>query len=408
MTPTINLDDPGLYERDGIPHGQLAWLRAHAPVYWHPAGMGDGWPGFWAVTRHADIEFVSRHSEIYSSERRLAVFYELSDADVERQRHMMLHMDPPGHTRLRSFVNRGFTPRMVRRLEKHIGAVCDELLDSVMPRDEADFVRDIAAPLPLYVICELIGAPLVDRDRLFGLTSAMRAPAGADEQVVRTAKEATAEVHRYIHELADRRRVDPRDDLLSLLLRPGDHGDVMTVDEVEMFFLLLIVAGSETTRDAASGGMVAFFEHPDQWRRLLADRALAATAAEEIVRWTSPVNLFRRTATRDTELRGQRIAEGDKVVVFYSSANRDEEIFADPFGFDIGRDPNPHLGFGGGGPHFCLGRHLAVLELTVLLDAIAKRIPGIRPAGRLTRVSSIFANGIRNLPVRLAHSSGGR
>jgi cholest-4-en-3-one 26-monooxygenase len=406
--PPITLDDPGVYERRGIPHDQLAWLRVHAPVYWHPPGFGDGWPGFWAITKHADIEYISRHPETFSSERRLAVFYELANEDIVSQRHMLLHMDPPRHTRLRGLVNRGFTPRLIGRLEKHIREVCNDLLDGVTPRGEADFVRDIAAPLPLYVICELLGAPVGDRHDLFRLASVSR---GADDPVAQPQgdpRAAGVEMYRYIHELVARRRAEPQDDILTQLLSNDGNGAALTADEIDMFVVLLIIAGSETTRNAASGGMLAFFEHPDQWQRLLGDRTLAATAAEEIVRWTSPVNQFRRTATCDTEIRGQRIAEGDKVVVFYSSANRDEEVFTDPFRFDIGRDPNPHLGYGGGGPHFCLGRHLAALELRVLLDTLRGRIPGIQAAGEATRLPSMFTPGIRQLPVRFPPSPARR
>jgi cholest-4-en-3-one 26-monooxygenase len=403
-TPVIILDDPGDYERAGIPHEQFAWLRANAPVYWHEPNFGDGWPGFWAVTRHADVQYVSRHPELFSSQRRLAVFYELPDEHIERQRHMMLHMDPPRHSRLRALVNRGFTARVIERLATHVREVCDSLLDEVVARGDADFVRDIAAPLPLYVTCELIGAPLADREYLFQLTCAMR---GADDPVLTrsyTAQEATTMAYEYITDLAAQRKAEPRDDILTMVLRADERGDALSADELNMFFLLLVVAGSETTRNAAAGGMRAFFEYPEQWRRLLADRALTGTAAEEIVRWTSPVNMFRRTATQDTELAGRRIAEGDKVVVYYSSANRDEDVFTDPSTFDIGRDPNPHLGFGGGGPHFCLGRQLAALELRVLLDTIADRMPDIRPAGEAHRLPSIFANGLTRLPVRFTPS----
>lgn len=401
MTAAISLDDPAVYQRAGIPHEQLAWLRRNAPVYWHPAGFGDGWPGFWAVTRHADIEYVSRHPELFSSERRLAVFYELPEDAIAAQRHMMIHMDPPRHTQQRACVSQGFAPRPIARLERHIREVCDGLLDEVAARGEAEFVADIAAPLPLYVICELLGAPLADRQHLFELTIQGRAADhDGDSPAAAAARAAGAEILRYIHDLADQRRAGPRDDILSLLVRPNGRGDMMTPDELDMFFVLLIVAGSQTTRDSAAGGMLAFLQHPEQWQRLLADPALAATAAEEVVRWTSPVNLFRRTATRDTELHGQRIAEGDKVVVFYSSGNRDEEVFADPYRFDIGRSPNPHLGFGGGGPHFCLGRHLAALELRVLFGALAERMPDIGAAGPAPWLPSLFANGISRLPVR--------
>ena len=192
---------------------------------------------------------------------------------------------------------------------------------------------------------------------------------------------------------------------MTRLLRPDGTGQVLTSQEFVLFFLLLIVAGNETTRNAASGGMLAFFEHPGQWQRLLADPGLIPTAAEEIVRWVTPVNLFRRTVLRDTEVSGQRLAEGDKVVLFYASANRDEDVFADPFTFDVGREPNPHVGYGGGGPHFCLGRHLAALELRVLLEALTERMPGIAPRGEVSRLRSSLINGLKHMPVRFAPSA---
>ncbi len=405
MDPEINLVDADTYRRGGAPHDQFTWLRRHAPVYWHPDGGAPGWPGFWAVTRHADIGHISRHPEIFSSHRRLVLFGEAPDAEIDMQRLMMLNMDPPQHTRQRSFVNRGFTPRMIGRLEKHVVQICDTLIDEVVPRGEADFVTEIAAPLPLHVICELVGAPPEDRGWIFELSNKM---VGFDDPEFRSAPEeglqAAAEIYTYAGRLAQRRREQPADDIVTRLLQPDDAGEVLTTDEFNLFFLLLTVAGSETTRNAASGGMLAFFEHPAQWQRLLSDPGLIPTAAEEIVRWVSPVNLFRRTAICDTELGGQPIAEGDKVVVFYASANRDEDVFADPQDFDIARDPNPHVGFGGGGPHFCLGRHLAALELRVLLQTLAERMPDIGPDGEVSRLRSNFLNGIKHMPVRFTPS----
>ncbi|MBB2746779.1 UNVERIFIED_ORG: cholest-4-en-3-one 26-monooxygenase [Microbispora rosea subsp. rosea] len=396
----INLVDKDRYAHSGVPHDQLRWLRDNAPVYRHE-GHGD-WPGFWAVTKHADVVHVSRHSDLFSSARKLALFDEMPEEQREFQRLMMLNQDPPDHTRRRSLVNRGFTPRQIGRLEEHIRDICHALVDEVQSKPEVDFVRDIAAPLPLYVICELLGAPVEDRDKIFEWSNRM---IGSDDPDYSTSPDegqaAAFEVYSYAHMLAAARRQDPRDDIVTKLLQPDEDGQTLTEDEFDLFVLLLIVAGNETTRNAASGGMLTLFEHPDQWKRLVDDPSLARTAADEIVRWVSPVNLFRRTATADTEIRGQKIAEGDKVVVFYASANRDEEIFERPDEFDIGRDPNPQIGFGGGGAHFCLGNHLAKLELRVLFEVLAQRLPGIRQTGEATRLRSNFINGIKTLPVTL-------
>jgi cholest-4-en-3-one 26-monooxygenase len=396
----INLIDPDGYQHDGPPYAQFAWLRAHDPVFWHAHGGEPGWPGFWALTRHEDVAHVSRHPELYSSAVRLALFGEVPEAQIELQRLMMLNMDPPQHTRQRAFVNRGFTPRMIGQLEKHIAEICHALLDDIAGRGQADFVTDIAAPLPLWVICELVGAPVEDRGRIFELSNLLIGATDPEFQVEPGAqRNAAAEVYAYGAQLAERRREHPADDIVTKLLQPDDNGEALTSDEFDLFFLLLTVAGNETTRNAASGGMLALFEHPDQWRRLVEQPELIPTAAEEIVRWVSPVNMFRRTAVADTEIGGKPIAAGDKVVVFYSSANRDGGVFAAADQFDVGRDPNPHVGFGGGGPHFCLGRHLAALELRVLLQALTERMPGIRLDGEASRLRSNFINGIKHMPV---------
>jgi cholest-4-en-3-one 26-monooxygenase len=394
----VDIIDPDLYAQGGVPHDRFRRLREQAPVYRHA-----GEPDFWAVTRYDDVVHVSRHPEIFSSYERLALYHEPRPEQLELQRMMMLNQDPPEHTRKRSIVNRGFTPRTIARLEEHIREICNGLIDEVAGRGEADFVRDISAPLPLYVICELLGAPPEDRHKIFDWTNRL---IGEDDLEVRGADDqdgliAAGELYAYANELAVRRREEPRDDIVTKLLQPHD-GEELTVEEFDLFVMLLSVAGNETTRNAASGGMLAFFEHPDQWQRLLADRTLVTTAPDEIVRWVSPVNLFKRTATCDTELRGQRIAEGDKVVVFYSSANRDEAAFEHPDVFDIGRDPNPHIGFGGGGPHFCLGSHLARMELRVLFEALVDRMPDIAPAGDVSRLRSNFINGIKEMPVRFS------
>ncbi|MEU8249921.1 cytochrome P450 [Nonomuraea sp. NPDC048916] len=389
----IDLVDQDLYADSGPPHEQLRWLRENDPVHRH-----DGEPPFWAVTRFDDVVHVSRHSELFSSYRRLALFNEMPEEQRALQRLMMLNQDPPEHTRRRSLVNRGFTPRTIGALEQHIRDICDDLLDKCS--GEIDFVTEVAAPLPLYVICELLGAPVTDRDKIFGWSNRM---IGAEDPDYADSPEdgsaAAMEVYAYANQLAAQRRSNPRNDIVTKLIQPDEKGETLDENEFDLFVLLLVVAGNETTRNAASGGMLALFDHPDQWDRLVADPALAATAADEIVRWVSPVNLFRRTATQDLDLGGKRIRENDKVVVFYSSANRDASAFPDPEVFDIGRSPNPHIGFGGGGAHFCLGNHLAKLELRILFEQLARRHPRLRRTGEARRLRSNFINGIKELPV---------
>ncbi|WP_433327183.1 cytochrome P450 [Spirillospora sp. CA-294931] len=403
MPPEIDTDiiDPGIYERGGIPHDRFAWLRDHDPVHWHH-DLNDGVPGFWAVTRHEDVVTVSRNPQLYSSHVRTSMYEEFTDDEVLLYGMMMLFQDPPDHTRNRAKVNRGFTPRMIKQLEGHIRDICHELIDGVAGAGEADFVEDIATHLPAYVICEMLGAPDADRHKITDWSNHI---IGFNDPELGGAKEAArdfaGELMDYAAWLAGERAADPRDDIATKLLRPDETGERLSIEEFQLFVLMLVIAGHETTRNGSAGGMLAFFEHPEQWARLKADRSLLRTAPDEIVRWTSPINLFRRTATADTELGGKAIAAGDKVVVFYGSANRDERVFDDPFTFDIGRDPNPHIGFGGGGPHFCLGTHLARLELAVLFETVLDRMPGIRPAAEPRRLRSNFVNGYKEMRVTL-------
>ncbi|GAA2213255.1 cytochrome P450 [Nonomuraea monospora] len=391
----IDLVDRDIYANAGPPHDQLAWLRTNSPIHWH-----EGEPGFWAVTRYEDVVHVSRHSDLFSSHRKLALFDDLPEDQIALQRLMMLNQDPPEHTRRRSLVNRGFTPRTIGALEQHIRDICDDLLDKLT--GEIDFVTEVAAPLPLYVICELLGAPASDRDKLFNWSNRMIG--SQDPDYAASPEEgsgAAMEVYAYANQLAAQRKANPKNDIVTKLLQPDENGETLGEDEFDLFVLLLVVAGNETTRNAASGGMLALSEHPDQWARLVADPTLAKTAADEIVRWVSPVNLFRRTSTTDQVLGGQEIKENDKVVVFYSSANRDTSVFPNAGTFDITRDPNPHIGFGGGGAHFCLGNHLAKLELRVLFEQLARRHPRLHQTGEARRLRSNFINGIKELPVTI-------
>jgi cholest-4-en-3-one 26-monooxygenase len=396
---TVSLHDPGVYER-GVPHEVFAELRRVSPVHWQPEQPPGH--GYWAITRYYDVVTVSRDPVTFSSHAGTVLLSDFSDEVVALQRAMMLNMDPPEHTRLRALVSRGFTPRMVNRLERQIRQTCTSIVDDALREREVDFVSAIAARLPIAVIAELMGIPLPDREILYEWSNRM---IGFDDPEFQTPGSdgvvAAAEVFGYANELAARRRSDPRDDIVTRLIQPDADGEVLSDLEFTMFFVLLVVAGNETTRNAASGGMRALLDHPDQWRMLISDRGLTPTAVEEILRWVSPVMDFRRTATLDTEIDGHRIAAGDKVVLFYSSANRDEAVFAEPHVFDIRRDPNPHIAFGGGGPHFCLGSHLARLELRVLFETLAERVPGIAPAGPVRRLRSNFINGIKEMPVRL-------
>jgi cholest-4-en-3-one 26-monooxygenase len=395
--PHIDLYDPGIYER-GLPYDSFAYLRREAPVFWNPEPVG---PGFWALTKYDDVVAVSRDPVTFSSYVGSAMLDEQPPDALMQQQLMMLNQDPPDHTRLRSLVNRGFTPRMIGRLEDRVRELCRELVDELAAAGSTDFVHDVAAQLPLIVIADMLGAHETDRDKIFNWSNRML---GFDDPELQTSPEdgaaAAFEIFAYANELGKERRETPRDDIVTKLLQPDANGDVLTELEFDLFFVLLAVAGNETTRNAASGGMLAFLEHPDQWQRLQSDRTLLNSAVEEVLRWVTPVMEFRRTATRDAEIRGQLIRAGEKVVLFYGSANRDESVFTDPETFDIARDPNPHIAFGGGGPHFCLGTHLARLELRILFETLLDRTPGLELAGPVRRLRSNFINGIKEMAVR--------
>lgn len=398
--PKIDVITPAQYEESGVPWEQFDWLRKNDPVHWH-ADPHEGVPGFWAITKHEHITFVSRNPELFSSNARTSMFSEYNDEDLEMQRNNMLFMDPPVHTKQRAYVNRGFTPRMIGMLKDHIEEITHALIDDVCEKGEAEFVRDIAAPLPLQTICELMGAPLEKTDWLFDMSNKI---VGFDDPEIQDgpdiAKNAAMEIYMFAQEIADERRANPRKDIASKLLEPDADGNVMPDEEFNLFILMLTIAGNETTRTATAGGMLAFFEHPDQWRKLVENTDLLKTAADEIVRWTSPLNLFRRTALADVEIGGKQIKKGDKVVMFYPSGNRDEDIWDDPYTFDITRQENNHVGFGAGGPHFCLGTHLARMNLTILFDALAKRLPDIELNGQVRRLRSNFVNGYKEIPVK--------
>jgi cholest-4-en-3-one 26-monooxygenase len=382
---------------DGVPHDWFTRLRRTAPVWWQDEPNG---PGFWAVTTHEGCVTVNRDSSRFSSARRATFIWENDEAAIESMRLLMLNMDPPMHTRYRRLVNKGFTPRMVAQLEQKIHDSTDAILDAVIERGEADFVTEIAAELPLVVIADLLGVPQDDRHQLFDWSNRF---VGQEDPEYQLAEEIVTqsqmELYAYANQLFADKRHHPGDDLMSVLLDVELDGERLSELELDLFFLLLTVAGNETTRNLIAGGMEAFFAYPDQWQRLLADRSLLPSAVEEMLRYVSPVMNFRRQTTEPTELLGQPIEADQKVVFFHVSANRDESVFADPQRFDIGRSPNPHIAFGGGGPHFCLGANLARLEIRVMFEHLLDRLPDIAPAGPAQHLRSAFINGVKHLPV---------
>jgi len=391
-----DLSDPDSFVTD-IPHAVFKRLRAEAPVHWQPEKVGKG---FWAITRYADLLAVSKDPLTFSSALGGTNLFELNEEELSTIRILMLNMDPPRHNKFRRLVSEGFTPRLVTQLEPHIREICVELVDKVVTRGAFDFVTEVAAELPLLVIAEMLGVPAADRHKVFDWSNRL---IGFDDPEYQTSmsdgKIAAAEMWAYANQLANERQQHPLGDLVSVLLEAEVDGDRLTEMEFDSFFLLLAVAGNETTRNLISGGMRALLEHPEERDRLLADPSLLPTAIEEMLRWVSPLIHFRRTATRDVEMHGQQIRAGDKVVIFYPSANRDEATFRSPERFDIGRTPNEHVAFGIG-EHFCLGANLARLEIRLIFEELLRRVPDLALDGPVRRLRSNFINGIKAMPVR--------
>ncbi|MDX1510707.1 MAG: cytochrome P450 [Nitriliruptorales bacterium] len=399
----IRIHDPDSFV-ERFPYEWFDELRRDAPVAFLQDDI-EGVP-FWAVTRHADVKHVSRNANLFSSYERTSIFREptYDETDLEQQRLMMVNMDPPEHTRLRSIVNNGFTPRMINRLEGRIRQFCDKVIDDALAAGSGDFVKLVSAQLPLDVIAEIMGAAPSDRDTIFDLSNRL---IGFDDPKFQTsladAKVAAAEMYVLADRLRQEHEADPQDDVVHKLMTAEIDGEGLSDLEFGLFFLLLNVAGNETTRNAISHGLVAMMQHPEQWELLKSDpEQYAETAADEIIRWAHPVIQFRRTAMEDTEIGGTEIPKGSKVVIYYASANRDEEVFADPYVFDITRSPNDHISFGGGGAHFCLGSHLAKREVAIMFEQLATRMPDIALAGDPVRLRSNFINGILELPATFA------
>jgi|CXWL01.1.fsa_nt_gi cholest-4-en-3-one 26-monooxygenase len=401
--PTVDLDidltDPETFS-GGFPHAFFAHKRATEPLFRH---SGSHVPlDFWVVTKYHDLINVSRDAATYSS----ALQGVLLDAPQGGTELMLVNQDAPRHTRLRNLVARMFTPKHIRELVPLMRSSASQLVDRAIEVGEFDFVTEVAAELPLVVIADLLGIPQADRGKVFDWSNRMIGRADpeygiSDTAAIETASTAAAELYIYASALAEERLRNPREDIVSNLLTSEVDGELLTHDEFIFFFLLLAVAGNETTRNLISGGAVALHEFPDQYDLLVANRgALIPSAVEEMLRFVSPVISFRRAVTHDTELSGITLRENDSLVMFYGSANRDEDVYPDPDRFDITRAPNDHVAFGGRGPHHCLGANLAREEIRIIYDELLSRA-NLEVIGEPVRLHSNLINGIKHLPVRV-------
>jgi cytochrome P450 len=394
-----------IYGTTGYPHDTWARLRREDPVHW---SAPPGYQPFWAVTKHADVIEVSKQPALFRSAGRFILFPEMQNAGDDLAANpplrMLVNMDPPEHRDYRRLVSPFFTPRAIRRLEARLEEITAEMFDELAGEGECDFVTRIAALQPLRMITEMMGIPRADEDFVLRITNENFGLEDPEFQRQGQTREERlgflGEAARFLNALFEDRRRRPRDDLASVLAN-ATLGGGAPVPPFELFSLafLVMVAGHDTTRNAISSGLCAFFDHPGELAKLRRAPGLVETAADEIVRWTTPVNHFARTATRDTTLRGKRIREGDSVALFYASANRDEDVFPDPFAFRIDRDPNPHLGFGVG-EHFCLGANLARMDLRVFWRQFVERVEHVEPAGPVELLHASFVGGPKHLPVR--------
>jgi methyl-branched lipid omega-hydroxylase len=390
---------------DDFRDAAFATLRREDPIRFFEAPRVEGADpvaGHWALTRYDDVHFATRHPDIFSSSPNITI----GDNTPELAEYFgsMIVLDDPRHQRLRSIVSRAFTPKVLARIEASVRDRARRLVTEMIarhPDGTAEFVAELAGPLPLQVICDMMGIPAEDEDRVFRWTNIILG--FGDPEMMPELDEfgrAAMEIGAYAHTLTEQRRAAPCDDLTTSLVQAEVDGEQLTSAEVASFFILLVVAGNETTRNAISHGLVALTRYPDERRLWWEDfEAISPTAVEEVVRWASPVAYMRRTLTRDFELSGVQLRHGDKVTLWYGSANRDEERFDDPWRFDVRRSPNPHVGFGGGGAHFCLGANLARREITVAFDELRRQIPDIAVTGEPARLCSAFIHGIKRLPV---------
>ena len=397
----LDLVDPERFARRGYPHEVWTCLRAEAPVaYFEPPG----YQPFWAITKHADVTDITAQPVRFSNEHGLILGRTGAPAQPTE---MVVTLDPPRHGPLRRVGMRRLTPRAIRSRQEEIDRLAAEVLDEVAVADDAeefDFVERIAAPLPIAVIAWFLGVPGSDRELLFRWTNEVigkddpefRRPGETPGQTIRRAR---GEMHAYLGELIERRRREPGDDLVSELLAAEIDGKPLTEVQLLSYCELVVEAGNETTRNAISGGLLAFCEQPAAWEKLQACPDLVPSAVEEILRWSSPISHFTRVATEDCDVRGQRVRRGDQLALYFASANRDEEVFDDPFSFRVDRRPNPHLAFGFG-EHFCVGAHLARVEIEMILRHLLRRLDGVELAGPIERLGSAVNGSIKRLPLR--------
>ncbi len=405
----VDLNDVDAFER-ATPHDQFALLRAESPVHRHKGAPGD--EDYWCITKHADLKLVSKAPDLFSSERGGTLIRDQEPQSLEFMRQIMLNMDPPRHRQYRAIVNKAFTPRMVQDIDHVVDQLVTRIIDDVCEKGECDFVEEIAAILPMEVICEMVGIPQEDRKAIYELGNKMVGfddpeyhPDGLPLDQAKTAQDeaqmqgASAEMFMYASKLKERYLANPENNLASALLHAEVDGVKLTDMEFNAFFLLLAIAGNETTRTVTSNGMIDLMRHPDQQEMLANDLTLIPTAVEEVLRFNPAVHCFRRTALQDTQVRGVDIAEGDKLILWYPSVNRDEEVFEDAQAFDIRRNPNDHLSFGVG-EHFCLGSNLARMELQKIFGGIMSRLPDMQMAAEPRRLRSNFINGVKELRVQ--------
>jgi len=404
-TPNIPADfdflDPDV-NLAGLPVAELAELREAEHIHWLDVPSGCGGfedKGYWIVTKHADVKEVSKRNDAFSSRQNGAIPVwpkEMKFEQIELQRNVMLNMDAPHHTRLRKIISRGFTPRAIARLEEELAQRAQNIAKSAAAEGSGDFVEQVSCELPLQAIAGLLGVPQDDRDKLFRWSNEMTGgedPEYADIDPAQSSMELIV----YAMAMADERGKNPTDDIVTTLIEADLDGEKLSDDEFGFFVIMLAVAGNETTRNSITHGMIAFSQNPDQWELFKKERP--STAADEIVRWATPVSAFQRTANKDLELGGVQIEKGQRLVMSYRSANFDEEIFEHPHTFDILRDPNPHVGFGGTGAHYCIGANLARMTINLIFNAVADHMPDLKPVGEPERLRSGWLNGIKHWQV---------